>query len=103
MLDVGYESDGLVVAKTAIGGPLSPKGRSGRSPQLLNGRVDGTGSSTMLPWLAGGSGSRGAAAVVGRHLPLVLLLSCFVAALAAVAGPACHGALARILDLPRFS
>ena len=101
MLDVGYESDGMVVAKTTIGGPLSPKSR-GRTPHLLNGRVDGSGSSAMLPWLASSGGS-GAAAMAGRHLPLVLLLSCFVAALAAVAGPACHGALTRILDLPRLS
>lgn len=100
MLDVGYESDGLVVAKTAIGGPLSPKGRGSRAPHLHNGRVDGSGSSSMLPWLGGGGGSGTAA---GRHLPLVLLLSCFVAALAAVAGPAWHGALARVLDLPHFS
>lgn len=102
MLDVGYESDGVVVATTAIGGPLSPKGRSGRFPQLLSGRVDGSGSSTMLPWV-GTNGGSGAATMAGRHLPLVLLLSCFVAALAAVAGPACHGALTRILDLPRLS
>ena len=96
MLDVGYESDGIVVAKTAIGGPLSHKGRGDRTLHLHNGRVDGSGSSSLLPWLGGG----GTAA--GRHLPLVLLLSCFVAALAAVAGPAWHGALARVLDLPRL-
>lgn len=91
LMSVGYEEDGKVVARSAIGAP--PPGTKLRGKPLLNGCTPSVaaaaGSSPSLQAWGLGGGSRVAL------LPL-LLLSCLVAALAAAAG-GYQAALSRVL------
>ena len=80
MLDVGFAADGTVIAKSAIGTPLEAGGKAGAGGALR-------AHNTTLPAKHGGGG--GAPPRLGGPsggLPLVLLASCVMAALVAVAG-----------------
>lgn len=77
------------MVKTAIGAPVCKQGGA-RTPLHVSARALGAadGASLALP--------------AGRHLPLLLLLSCLMAALAALAG-SYTSSLTRVLDLPWMS
>lgn len=102
VLSVEYASDGQVTAKTSIGGPVgSSKCGRALAPVNAGGRLPGAASSGGL--LGGarlGEGGVGG----GRQVALVLLLSCVMAAVAAVASAYQSSlALSRVLDLPWLS
>lgn len=95
VLSIGFEEDGKVIATATIGAPLG-HGKSDSTLRSLNSsRTPSSGPVLALPLGLGGGGG-------GRALMPLLLLSCLMAALAAVAG-GFQGALARALDLPWLS
>lgn len=99
LLAVEYAADGEAVVKTSIGVPVhatSLKHLNGGRPAL-----DGVSGHAVQRGSGGPGVATGLALPGGRNLPLLLLLSCFMAALAAVAGTG--ASLTRVLDLPWLS
>lgn len=75
VLDVSYQENGDAVVRTSIGGPVAKRGPVAGAPASPK-------AARAPPQLGcGGGGGAG-----GRTLPMLLLVSCFMAALAAVAG-----------------
>jgi hypothetical protein len=97
VLAVDYGADGEVMVKTAIGTPLAAKnGHIAKCSHIKDSSGHLLGSSNAIQSL-GSSLSLPSS----RHLPLLLILSCVAAALAAVAGGG--SGLCRVLGLPWLS
>lgn len=90
VLSVDYSAeDGRVLAKTAVGRPMTPP----QPPSSANGVAAKSGRSGSAAALRAHSSPAAAPRFGGASVPLLLVLPCLVAALAAVAG-AYQGVLA---------
>lgn len=95
-MEVSYEEDGQAIVKTAVGGPVAkrePLGTTGKGALAAARGHRASGGGGLALHLGG---------TAGHHLQLLVLLSCFMAALAAVAGT-CPSALSAALGLPWLS